>query len=69
MRGEALEDALRDMKAEGRLVLAVRETGLMPLMEIDVLASGREGGGPPGLGGAGDGAHAANGDGRAGERT
>ena len=40
MRGEALEDALRDVKAEGRLVRAVRETGLTPLMELDVLTSG-----------------------------
>ena len=40
MQGEALEDALRDVKAEGRLVRAVRETGLTPLMELDVLASG-----------------------------
>ena len=39
VREEALEDALLDVKAEG-LVLAVQDTGLTPLMELDVLASG-----------------------------
>ena len=36
---EALEDALRGVKAEGRLVQAVRDTGLKPLMKVDVLVS------------------------------
>ena len=35
-----MEDALWDVKVDGRLVLALRETGLTPLMELDVLTSG-----------------------------
>ena len=38
--GKAMEDALWDVKAEGCLVLAPRETGLTPLVELDVLTSG-----------------------------
>merc|ERR1711966_53027 len=35
-----LEDTLRDVKVESRLVRSIREVGLTPLMELDVLAGG-----------------------------
>ena len=35
-----MEDALQDPKTEDHLVRTLRETGLTPLMEIDVVESG-----------------------------